>query len=149
MRQRRADDLDRADKVGIDLLPDLVVGQLLGGADQAVGRVVHHHVDAAQVSESVIYNAPYGDGVCHIEARHPEPLAMLRLKVIKSLDLRRVAATRSLRASKLSVISRPKPDDVPVMNQVLLMGMLLQDRRPRSAPEPGTVRSCYHTHDVA
>jgi hypothetical protein len=33
--------------------------------------------------------------------------------------LRAVAATRSPRSSSFSVISRPNPDDVPVMNQVL------------------------------
>ncbi len=87
VRQRRADDLYRADEVGVDLLPDLVVGQFLGGADQAVCRVVHHHVDAAQVSESLIHHVPYGGGVRHIETRHPKPLAALRLEVIESLDL--------------------------------------------------------------
>ena len=47
-RQRRADDFQRAEKIGVEIARDLFVAEFLEGAYQAVVRVVHDHIDPAE-----------------------------------------------------------------------------------------------------
>jgi hypothetical protein len=51
VRQRGADELDRPDEVGRDDVFDLLVGELLRGAKQAVAGVADDHLDASELSE--------------------------------------------------------------------------------------------------
>ena len=51
MRQHGTDELDRPDQVGGDHVIDLLVGELLSRAEQAVAGVAYDHVDAFEPSE--------------------------------------------------------------------------------------------------
>src|SRR5437899_1187161 len=51
MRKTGADQRDRADEVGVDLLLDLIVGKLLRCAEQAVAGVTDQHVHATEIGE--------------------------------------------------------------------------------------------------
>jgi hypothetical protein len=78
MRKRGADQLDRADKVGVDLVANLFVPHLLRGAHQAVARVADHDVDPAERGPGVIDDAadrgsPTGRARPATAGRHPRP----------------------------------------------------------------------------
>jgi len=60
-------------------------------------------------------------GVGDVERANPELVVMAGGKVVEPGGVRRVAATRSPRSSSCSVRVRPKPLEVPVMNQVFVM----------------------------
>ena len=52
MRQRRTDDLNRPHEIRLDLLTNLVVTQLFGGAERAEARVAHDDVDTPQLKNA-------------------------------------------------------------------------------------------------
>jgi hypothetical protein len=76
VRQRSADELDGAYEVGGDDVADLLVGQFLGRAEQAVAGIAHHHVDAPERREAALHDVADGGGVGHVEQ-----LAVKRVRV--------------------------------------------------------------------
>src|SRR6202012_5176139 len=65
--QHGTDQLDRTEQVRVDLVPYLLVGQLLGGTHQAVARVAHHHVEPAEVGVRRVDDLPDAGGVGQVE----------------------------------------------------------------------------------
>lgn len=120
MREGGADDMDRASDVGRDLVTDLLVGQFLGGAEKTVAGIVHDDVDPAHAREGVVDRTPHGCGVGHIQKRDMKRVRVALREIVEGPGLRSVAVTRSPRASSFSVKIRPKPEDVPVMNQLCI-----------------------------
>jgi len=100
----RAHHPDRAEQVGADLLGDLFVRQRLGCAEEPVARVVHDHVDLAEVGESLIYDLLNSRQVGHVELGEPKEVAMFALRSFIESILRTVPATRSPRSRSCSVI---------------------------------------------
>jgi hypothetical protein len=82
VRQGRADHLDRAGQVGRDNVLDLVVGQLLGRAEQTVAGVIDDDVDAPELGERPGNDRLDAPGVGHVEVRGPELLAVLAGQVV-------------------------------------------------------------------
>ena len=77
MRQRAAYDLDRAQQVDGDFVDDLLVGELLGRAEQAVARVVDDDVDRSEGAEGRVDDLPDPSGVREVQAGGPEAVAVL------------------------------------------------------------------------
>ena len=67
MRQGSADDLDRADEIGVDLMPDLIVAHLFRSAKEAVGRVVHNNIDATHSRERAINYPAHRLRIGHVQ----------------------------------------------------------------------------------
>jgi hypothetical protein len=53
---------------------DLLVGQFLGRAEQAVAGVAHHHVDAPEGRETAVRHVADGGGIGHVEQLAVEPV---------------------------------------------------------------------------
>jgi hypothetical protein len=73
--QRRADDVNRPEQVGVQDLLDLPVGRFLDRSEHAVAGVVDDHVDRAERVERLVDDPADGGGVGHVEWSHPEPVA--------------------------------------------------------------------------
>ncbi len=82
VRQGRADQLDRAGQVGRDDVVDLVVGQLLGRAEQAVAGVIDDDVDPPELGERPGDDRLDAGHVDYVEGRGPELVTVLAGQVI-------------------------------------------------------------------
>lgn len=87
MRQRRANDLDRAHQVGVKLADDLLVCRLLGGPDEGIPGVVHDHIDMAEVLKRGIDHLANRGGVCHVQRCNSKLFSILGLEAVKLLEL--------------------------------------------------------------
>jgi hypothetical protein len=67
VRQRGPDELDGSGEVGRDDVADLLVGQFLGRAEQAVAGVAHDDVDAPERAEATVDHVADGAGVGDVE----------------------------------------------------------------------------------
>src|SRR6266496_4081803 len=77
VRDDRAGELDRASQIGVDLVGDLLVGELLGGAEQPVPCVRDHHVDSAELGERGVDHLADLCGVADVQLRGPQLVAVL------------------------------------------------------------------------
>jgi hypothetical protein len=68
-----------ADKVGVDLVPDLFVGQFLCRAHQAIARVADHDIDPAERGPGAIDYATDRSGLGQVKLGQRQPVAMLGL----------------------------------------------------------------------
>src|SRR5580658_908190 len=76
MRQAGANDADRADEIGVDLMPDLLVTDLLGGAKETVAGVVDDDIDAPQGGERPVDYPSHTLCVRHVQDGHPQAIAI-------------------------------------------------------------------------
>jgi hypothetical protein len=58
LRQHRPQHVEGAEDVGLELPPQILVGELLQRAEQSVAGVVDHHVDALERREPVVHRRP-------------------------------------------------------------------------------------------
>ena len=84
VRQASADELDRARQVRGNLLFDLGVGDLLGGAEQAIAGIAEHDVDTPG-GEGQIHPAPDRARVVEVERDGAQPVAMRSLQITERL----------------------------------------------------------------
>ena len=109
----------RAEEIGFDLVAGFGFGDLLDGAEQAVAGIVDGDIDAAEAFVRLLHRGIDGRLVADVEGKRQQPVAVSALRSSRGAMLREAAATLSPRASAASVHTRPKPLDVPVMNQTL------------------------------
>jgi hypothetical protein len=80
-RQSRAHHLDRPDEVGVDLVTNLLVGDLFRRTRQSVAGIVHDDVDLAEIGEGRAHHGANTIGVGDIERPEPKTVAVLLRKV--------------------------------------------------------------------
>ena len=139
IRQRGLGDPQRAEHVGLDLVARLGLGELLDEAELAVAGVVDDDVEPAEVVVGLLDRGEVGVAVGHVERDRQQRVAVLRRRGRRASTVSRaVAATLSPRSSAAIAHSRPKPRDVPVMNQTfsLMFGVHAPQRRCASAALP-------------
>jgi hypothetical protein len=85
VRQDGAGQLDRAEDVRLDLVLDLLVGELLGGAEQAVAGVRDDGVDAVEIGERLVDDRADRAGVGDVEPPDPEPISVPGRQRVKRL----------------------------------------------------------------
>ncbi len=145
-RQRRLRHPHRAEDVGLHLVAELLLGQLLDEAEVAVAGVVDDDVEPAEVRVRLLRrprSRPPGRS-----RRAGAAAARRRTSRTRSsrvLVSRAVAATRSPRSSAAIVHSRPKPRDAPVMNQVFEEAVMPSNVRPGVHSRAARVSSATHS----
>jgi hypothetical protein len=72
------------------------------------------------VGEGLVDDASDRVGAGDVQCGGPQAVRRSGPEIVERLGSARVAATRSPRASSCPVRIRPKPDEVPVMNQVVM-----------------------------
>jgi hypothetical protein len=85
VRECGPDDVDRAEEVGVDDPPDLLVGGLLYGGEDAVAGIVHDHVNLAELCEGVVHDSVHLPGVGDVEPGDPQLVAVPGAQVIQRL----------------------------------------------------------------
>jgi hypothetical protein len=83
VRQHRAHHLDRADDVGVDLMADLRIGQLLGRTEEPVAGVVHDHVNAAHAGDGVVDHAAHRVDVGEVQRRDMQAVTVQLAQVVQ------------------------------------------------------------------
>ena len=83
MRQRRADDLNRAGEIGRDLPVDLLVGHLFACAEQTITRIAHNDIDTARGFERPGNARPDRPGMGDIERQYVKAVVVLLLEVVE------------------------------------------------------------------
>ena len=84
VRRDRTDQLDRRDHVGVDLAADLLVGEFLGQANQAVAGVGNDDVDPSELGERSVDHGAQLRGVGDVELGAPELIAVAVGQVVES-----------------------------------------------------------------
>lgn len=123
-RQDGLGDVEDAEQVRLELVAELLLGDLLDGAEEAVAGVVDDDVERSERLVRGLHGG--GDlvavGDVELEGSTASPYCSTRS--FRVSVLRAVAATLSPRWSAASTNSRPKPFEAPVTNQTLLMVLL-------------------------
>src|SRR5580658_4511971 len=83
MRQAGANDGDRTYEIGVDLMPELLFTDLLGGAKQTIAGVVDDDIDAPHLGEGAIDYPAHPRCVRHVQDGHPQMIAIPNLEVFK------------------------------------------------------------------
>ena len=125
-RQRGLGDPQRAEQVGLDLVAGLGLAELLDHAELAVAGVVDDDVEAAEVLVRLLRRPrrPPSRSVTS-SASGSSASPYFCDEVVEGARCRGRWRRRGRRArARRSAHSRPKPRDVPVMNQVLLLTVL-------------------------
>ena len=98
---------------------DLGLADLLDHAELPVAGVVHHDVQPPEVLVRLLHRGEIGVAVGDVQPDRQDRVAVLARRDRRGCAMSRaVAATVSPRSSAAIAHSRPKPRDVPVMNQV-------------------------------
>ncbi len=121
-RQRRLGDPERAEEVGLHLVADVGLAELLDHAELAVAGVVDDDVEAAEL---LVRRADRGERAVPVGDVEAAAAAAGRRTSRRgrrgSTVSRAVAATESPRSRAAIAHSRPKPRDAPVMNQIFAL----------------------------
>jgi hypothetical protein len=121
VREGGADDMDRAEQVGVDDAPDLLVGCLLDGGKDPIAGVVYDDIDRAEASNaSFTTRRTRSVSVTSSWASQSRSPCSAR-RSSRASGRRSVAATRSPWGQEAFGEQSPKPEEVPVMNQVVVM----------------------------
>lgn len=120
-RQYGLGDPERTEQVRLHLVAQLLFGNLLDHAEQAVARVVDDHLEAAELLVRGGHRCGDGRLVRDVERQGQNCVAVLGDEIIQCGLFLAVAATLSPRSRADSANARPRPRDVPVMNQTLPM----------------------------
>ena len=76
MQQSCTNHLDGANKIGIDLMPDLIVGNLFSGSEEPVPCIVHNDIDLSEVSKSRVHDFANSRRIRQVEVGKPELFAV-------------------------------------------------------------------------
>jgi hypothetical protein len=82
-RQGRLRDPQRAEQVGLQLGPNLVLGQLLDEAEVPVAGVVDHDVESAEPVVRSLDGGEVGGAIGDVELQREEPVAVLGGQVVE------------------------------------------------------------------
>ncbi len=142
VRQRCLGHPERAEHVGLELRADLRLGDLLDHAEVPVAGVVDDDVQPPEALVGTLDGGEIGVAVGDVERDRQDRVAVLGDQVVELAMSRAVAATWSPRSRAAIAHSRPKPRDVPVMNQVFM------DAPSVAVPVPATSAGGRHAFEA-
>ncbi len=108
-----------AEQIGFDLRPGVGFADFLNGSEQAISGIVDRDIDAAEALLRQRDRAKYRRPIRHVEGDRHDPLAEALDQRRQRLQIARSGRDLIARASAACAQTRPKPRDVPVMNQTL------------------------------